>query len=58
MLADPEVDVVYNPLANGLHGPLNLAAITAGKHVLSEKPFAANAAEAHEVRRPRRSRQA
>jgi predicted dehydrogenase len=50
MLADPEVDVVYNPLANGLHGPMNLAAIAAGKHVLSEKPFAANAAEAHEVR--------
>jgi predicted dehydrogenase len=50
VLADPEVDVVYNPLANGLHGPLNLAAIRAGKHVLSEKPFAANAAEAHEVR--------
>ena len=50
LVADPEVDVVYNPLANGLHGPWNLAAIRAGKHVLSEKPFAANAAEAHEVR--------
>ena len=50
VLADPEVDVVYNPLANALHGPLNRAAIAAGKHVLSEKPFAANAAEAHEVR--------
>ncbi|MDT7553954.1 MAG: hypothetical protein QOI16_2490 [Pseudonocardiales bacterium] len=50
LLADPEVDVVYNPLANGLHGPWNLAAIRAGKHVLSEKPFAANAPEAREVR--------
>ena len=50
MLADPEVDVVYNPLANGLHGPWNLAAIRAGKHVLSEKPFASNAAAAREVR--------
>lgn len=50
LVADPEVDVVYNPLANGLHGPWNLAAIRAGKHVLSEKPFAANAAEAREVR--------
>ena len=50
LLADPEIDVVYNPLANGLHGPWNRAAIQAGKHVLSEKPFAANAAEAREVR--------
>ena len=50
LLADPEVDVVYNPLANGLHGPWNRAAIQAGKHVLSEKPFAANAVEAREVR--------
>ncbi|MBC3193058.1 Gfo/Idh/MocA family oxidoreductase [Pseudonocardia sp. C8] len=49
VLADPEVEVVYNPLANALHGPWNLAAIAAGKHVLSEKPFAANAVEAREV---------
>jgi predicted dehydrogenase len=49
LLADPEVEVVYNPLANGLHGPWNLKAIAAGKHVLSEKPFAANAAEARQV---------
>jgi predicted dehydrogenase len=46
----PEVELVYNPLANALHGPWNLAAVGAGKHVLSEKPFAANAAEAREVR--------
>ena len=46
----PEVELVYNPLANALHGPWNLAAVRAGKHVLSEKPFAANAAEAREVR--------
>lgn len=50
LLADPEVDVVYNPLANGLHGPWNLAALAAGKHVLSEKPSASNAGEAAEVR--------
>ena len=49
LLADPEVDLVYNPLANGLHGPWNLRAIAAGKHVLSEKPFAANADEAQQV---------
>ena len=44
------VEVVYNPLANGLHGPWNLAALAAGKHVLSEKPSASNAEEAAEVR--------
>jgi predicted dehydrogenase len=48
--ADPEVEVVYNPLANGLHGPWNLAAIASGKHVLTEKPSASNAEEAREVR--------
>jgi predicted dehydrogenase len=49
LLADPEVEAVYNPLPNALHGPWNLAAVKAGKHVLSEKPFAANATEATEV---------
>jgi len=41
--------VVYNPLANALHGPWNLAAVAAGKHVLTEKPSASNAEEAAEV---------
>ncbi|MER6129669.1 Gfo/Idh/MocA family oxidoreductase, partial [Streptomyces sp. NPDC001795] len=50
LVADPEVEVVYNPLANGLHGPWNLAALDAGKHVISEKPSASNAEEAAEVR--------
>ncbi len=50
LLADPEVEVVYNPLANGLHGHWNLRAVEAGKHVLSEKPSAANAAQAQRVR--------
>lgn len=47
---DPEVEVVYNPLPNGLHGPWNLRAIAAGKHVLTEKPYASNLAEARRVR--------
>ena len=46
---DAEVDVVYNPLANALHAPWNLAAVAAGKPVLTEKPFARNRAEAQRV---------
>lgn len=49
VIDDPEVDVVYNPLANSLHAPWNLAAVNAGKPVLTEKPFARNRAEAREV---------
>src|SRR4051794_17850410 len=49
VINDPEVDVVYNPLANALHAPWNLAAIAAGKPVLSEKPFARDESEAHTV---------
>lgn len=55
LLSDPDVDAVYNPLANGLHGPWNLRAVAAGKHVLTEKPSAANAAEATAVRDAARS---
>ncbi len=53
---DPEVDVVYNPLANALHAPWNLAAVAAGKPVLTEKPFARNRAEARAGRRSGRRR--
>lgn len=49
LLDDPDVDAVYNPLPNGLHGRWTLAAIEAGKHVLCEKPFTANADEAHAI---------
>jgi predicted dehydrogenase len=49
VIDDAEVDVVYNPLANSLHAPWNLAAVTAGKPVLTEKPFARDRAEAARV---------
>ena len=50
MLADPEIEAVYNPLPNHLHIPLTLQAARAGKHVLCEKPVAISAQEAAELR--------
>lgn len=49
LLADSEIEAIYNPLPNHLHVPWSVRAAEAGKHVLCEKPIALDANEARKL---------
>lgn len=49
LLADPEIDVIYNPLPNHLHVPWSIRAAAAGKHVLCEKPISVTVSEVRDL---------
>jgi predicted dehydrogenase len=49
LIDDPDLDAIYVLVPTSMHGMWTKAALAAGKHVLCEKPFTANAAEAREI---------
>ena len=49
LLADAEIEAIYNPLPNHLHVPVSIQAIEAGKHVLCEKPIGLTSAEGQQL---------
>jgi len=53
LIADREIEAIYNPLPNHLHVPWSIKAAGAGKHVLCEKPIGCNVAETEELLRVR-----
>ena len=49
LLADPDIEAVYNPLPNNLHVPVSIQAVENGKHVLCEKPISMHAEEMNQL---------
>src|ERR1700710_3042722 len=50
LIADPDIQVIHNTTPNYLHLPVTMAAIKAGKHVISNKPLAMNSADGRTMR--------
>ncbi len=51
LIADPEIDIIYNSLPNGLHTEWNIKSIRSKKHVICEKPIASNSNEALKIKK-------